>query len=332
MNQKFPKHYRSILKSVEAQKSFQDKIKNVAKASNSMKKKMESLAEINMPMQRRIKELSEIKNNLNSVANSVKFVSERIGGQVDSLASISSYFDGITQNYQEFYKSVENIGTVWEQRLKEMEESTQHFKQIFEELDNTARKWQKIYDEYYLNYNYEILDSGAIQVNDEFIPPTDIADIISEINTGLEEHENFETFLDWLIARLDSFKLPARFVILHLILPFLMSLFASLVEPYITQSPHKSRKQDAPQIAEIKKEIQSQKTEDELKNLGLIKINSVRVYSEKTENSKIIDVLRLGKLISPLRRTEEWTQIEFYNKEHENYLKGWVKTELIEQF
>ena len=145
---------------------------------------------------------------------------------------------------------------------------------------------------------------------------------------SISENNNFESF-ETLFSRIPfSVKIILIFMIMQIILPLINNISANLMTPYVDEVI--SEISDRDKVGVLKK-IDLKEIDVPLKSLRFISGNNIRLRSEPTIKSEVVDMFRLGQVVVFLGKHKNWTNvmIQYENKE---VISGWVFTRYVKKF
>ena len=155
------------------------------------------------------------------------------------------------------------------------------------------------------------------------------AQVIKDDLEGISSSNSTKSFNDYFE------KLPAYvqfimiYIFMQIITPQINSISANLLTPHVESFLSSSQSEDRIKIKSIK-EIAYQTT-IETNSLRFITGNNVRLRSDSSTNSNILDELQLGQIVTILSKEKNWVEVQ-YSYVNGEFMQGWVFTRYTSRF
>ncbi len=172
--------------------------------------------------------------------------------------------------------------------------------------------------------------AGNVFIDGDEISAAEISDVTDTFNAARESAQEFvESFVAWL----SQLTPRLRQAVLFLVLPYIISVVATLTTPLYQEW---WREHIAADHRVAKKEIVLEANDlydrEELANYRFVYATRLHVRSQGSMKAEIIDNLPLGKSVLVLRRQKAWTEIEYLNDSTGETSSGWVHSRYLHKF
>lgn len=172
--------------------------------------------------------------------------------------------------------------------------------------------------------------AGNVFIDGNEVSAEEISDAINSFHAARQSVQEFvESFVAWL-SQLTPRLRPA---VLFLVLPYIISVVATLTTP-LYQEWWRERISADPRVA--KKEIVLEANEihgrKELANYRFVYATRLHVRAAANMNSEVLDHLPLGKSVRVVRRQKAWTEIEYLIDSTGETSTGWVYSRYLHKF
>jgi hypothetical protein len=176
----------------------------------------------------------------------------------------------------------------------------------------------------------DVDSAGNVFIDDDEVLAGEISAVTSSFHAAPDSVQQFvESFVTWL----SQLTPRLRQAVLFLLLPYIISVVATLTTP-LYQEWWREHVSADPRVA--KKEILLEASElydrEELARYRFVYATRLHVRAEGNMNAEIIDNLPLGKSVLIVRRQKAWTEIEYLNDSTGEAGTGWVYSRYLHKF
>ena len=181
--------------------------------------------------------------------------------------------------------------------------------------------------------NITINPDGTISLANEVATLDEINKTVSDILTESAEKPTFQLFLEELANKAKSLKKPIKAIILHILLPYLISIFSTITSPYYSNFlSHTASINRQEVVRKVKKQISITYRYAEIKRFRFVKVNILNVRRKPTIKSEKIDELYLGQVVRIIQKKRNWSLVEYSDTTTDEVCSGWVFTRYLERF
>lgn len=189
-----------------------------------------------------------------------------------------------------------------------------------------------------LNHYLAELHGFAINVDaagNVFIGGEEVSadEISAATNTFGAAQESVRAFVQGLLSWLDQLTPRLRQAVLFFILPYLISVVATLTTP-MYEEWWKEHFATDPRVVKKKIVVEANELYDaeELADYKFVYATRLHVRAEGRMHAEIIDTVPLGKTLRVVRREKAWTEVEYLSDSTEETRTGWVFSRYLHKF
>lgn len=154
-------------------------------------------------------------------------------------------------------------------------------------------------------------DGGSLAVAGQTFTINEINDTVSEIIDNIDAaEEDVKGFFDLFFKELDKLAKPLKTILIWVILPFIISVTASLATPHLKNLINKQTI-----IREIKKKTPQRFDSEMLSNFRFVTATILFVREGPSQNTKILDEIQLGQVVHIIHKKKNWTQVGYIDQD-----------------
>jgi len=205
-------------------------------------------------------------------------------------------------------------------------------------LTAIENRWGEILEKYLTSLDsVKIEPSGAVAVGTDSFSSSELESELSYLGQELSKATTFKDYIERLYAYLSRCKKSLAqillIIILNIILPYIIAVFANLTTPIYEQWWHEYSGKPKEEIAKIIRKDASAKYDDkELTVYRFVTAETLRVRSGPSTSTEVIDRLPLGKVVKILEEKKNWFLVEYYDEKEDSIHKGWLYNRYLGKF
>lgn len=185
----------------------------------------------------------------------------------------------------------------------------------------------------FLFENPDYLRDIAASVADLKLDEADSQDVEEELGQavhGLDDVRSAKSFADWFKALPPYVQAFLWFFLLQVIVPQINSISANLLTPMVQSVMEQEQRSERDKINDVRK-IRFDLEGIDTEGLRFISGTNVRLRSQPSTKSEVLDELDLGQVVAVVSKERNWIEIQYEYEDGETKV-GWVFARYTSKF
>lgn len=257
-----------------------------------------------------------------------------------SLMPQQSWQKELNKTFELHLQVQENIAKLfdpqklWREQFEKLLEPQRRLQDQIKALTAIENRWGEILEKYLTGLDsIKIEPSGAVAVGTDFFSSSELESELNYLSQELSEATTFKDYIERLYAYLSRCKKPLAQILLIILFPYIIAVFANLTTPIYERWWHEYSEKPKEEIVKIiRKDALARYDVKELTVHRFVTAKNLRVRSGPNTNTKVIDRLPLGKVVKILEKKKSWFLVEYYDEKEDSFHKGWVCNRYLGKF
>ncbi len=263
--------------------------------------------------------------------NKVNAITAKLTSQTDFITRIKDHLstnfemvanvDRLMRSHPDLYSKIQEFGDP-DNKFKKYIDLL--FTSEFAQSDSLKSLYDSFptYDNDDLIDNVHVENNGDVSIGSNTVSLTSLDKELETLPNANSEstQEAYQNFIAWF----KTLSKSAQFIILNLIIPYLVSIFATATGPLFEDWASKFNgieKRVAKKV--ILNDVREFYQPWEVKNHRFVNASTLNVRASNSDRSKIIDILIFGKSIILIEKNKSWSLIKYFDSDG-NIKQGWV--------